>query len=136
MKKKMTILVVDDDAAVRRVLTRVLTASDCEVTSAANAWEALEAIEKTCFSAAFIDVNLGAGPDGITLADMLRERCPGSCIVVMSGDPQNASVVEEHGFGPMLEKPVISSAIIQALGSASTSQDDNRTTPHFGMENE
>lgn len=101
----MSVLVVDDDAHVRRILTRVLTKHGRMVTDVADAREALGTFNAARFSFAFLDVDLGGGFDGIALAQRLREMSPGLHIVMMSGDPRNAPRIAEAGLGPMLAKP-------------------------------
>ena len=71
------ILLVDDDAAVRRVLRRDLTACGAEVLDFGDSDQALKAFDEdpTSFRGAFLDVRM-PGRTGIELAAALRELSP------------------------------------------------------------
>jgi two-component system, OmpR family, response regulator MprA len=66
-------LVVDDDASVRRMLERTLSAEGYEVTVAADGGDALAAVERTAPDVIVLDVALPA-VDGLAVARRLRSR--------------------------------------------------------------
>jgi DNA-binding response OmpR family regulator len=113
----MKALVVDDEAAVRRLLGRVLAERGWTVTAAANGPEALGIPIDAQFELAFLDVDLGEKSDGIALARKLRELRPLLRIVMMSGDPDNAARVSGAGLGETLAKPFELSVIARLLES-------------------
>jgi two-component system, OmpR family, response regulator MprA len=67
----VTILVVDDDAGLRKALRRVLVASGFEVEVAANGAEALGLLREQRFDALVLDVMMPGG-DGIEVCERLR----------------------------------------------------------------
>lgn len=66
------ILVVDDEAVTRRLVTFTLKALNIEVVAVENGEQALEAVSKESFLLAFVDINL---PDieGFALVQQLHE---------------------------------------------------------------
>jgi DNA-binding NtrC family response regulator len=78
------ILVVDDEKAVRAMMSIVLGVRHFEVVEAATAAAALEAFEAGSFDAAIVDIFLADG-SGFDLIAALRERAPGLPVVAISG---------------------------------------------------
>ena len=79
------ILVVDDDADVRRMLVDYLGTHDYEVAAAANGTEMRAALERQIPDVVLLDVGL-PGEDGLSLARFLRERHPVGIIMVTAAD--------------------------------------------------
>lgn len=70
------LLVVDDEALVRTLLSDVLRGSGFDVATAANAAEARQVVERFDPDAAVIDIHLGSGPSGLHLGHALHRSCP------------------------------------------------------------
>jgi DNA-binding response OmpR family regulator len=70
-----SVLVVDDDADVRRMLVEYLGAHDYEVSGVANGAGMRAALERKVPDVVLLDVGL-PGEDGLSLARFLRERSP------------------------------------------------------------
>ena len=81
-----TILFVDDDAAIRRVMGRGLRLKGYTVFEAENAERALALFnaERTSIRLLIADVMM-PGMDGPTLACRLTEASPGLCVILVSG---------------------------------------------------
>jgi two-component system response regulator MprA len=77
------ILVVDDDAPVRRMLVRALRAEGYDVQAAADGGEALAAIERRMPDAVVLDVAM-PGVDGLSVARRLRARGLGVPILLLT----------------------------------------------------
>ena len=77
------ILVVDDDAGLRRTLERILSPT-YHVESVAGAPEALERIEAARYDLALVDVRLKEG-DGYSLCSAIRERRPHTDVILITG---------------------------------------------------
>ena len=99
------ILVVDDDADVRRMLVDYLGTHDYEVTAAANGTEMRAALERQVPDVVLLDVGL-PGEDGLSLARFLRERYPVGIIMVTAADGVVDRVVGlEMGADDYVAKP-------------------------------
>jgi two-component system response regulator MprA len=68
-----SVLVVDDDAPVRRMLTRTLSAEGWDVRAAADGGAALAAVEQSVPDAVVLDVAM-PGMDGLAVARRLRGK--------------------------------------------------------------
>ncbi|HUT77723.1 MAG TPA: response regulator, partial [Polyangia bacterium] len=75
IEKKKRVLVVDDDAAVRKLLTRVVELEGYDCVAAGNGEEALALVECGGFDLLVADKNL-PGMDGIELVRLCRELRP------------------------------------------------------------
>ena len=113
------VLLVDDDEQVREVVGPMLEELGFEVTTAANADEALQRYE-TMLSGSpsvrpniiFSDIIMPGRLDGVGLALALRERDPGLPIVLATGYTEHA--VKDYGF-KVLSKPYDLKTLAQTL---------------------
>jgi CheY-like chemotaxis protein len=80
------ILVVDDDAAIRRVISTLLTAAGYEVVTREDGASALEIAAHQSFSVAIVDVFM-PGVDGLETIRRLTSLAPGMPSIVVSGFP-------------------------------------------------
>ena len=112
----MTILVVDDEAAARRDLLRVLTevAPGANVLQAGNAKDALSVCRETDVDVAMLDIHL-PGQDGLSLAAQLKELSPLINIVMVTAYPQYALDALNLYVGGYLLKPVTPDKLREAL---------------------
>ena len=78
------VLVVDDEPAVRDMLSDVLTELECRVTVVRDANSALERFVPGEFGLALVDQSL-PGRSGLELATVLRERDPELVVVLITG---------------------------------------------------
>jgi two-component system, OmpR family, response regulator len=99
------LLVVDDDADVRRMLVEYLSAHDYHVDAAANGTEMREHLARRLPDVVLLDVGL-PGEDGLALARWLRERHPVGIIMVTAADGVVDRVVGlEVGADDYIAKP-------------------------------
>jgi len=103
----MTVLVVDDVAVNRKVLSLLLGHLGHEVVEAANTREALSVFEKLRPGAVITDLRMPEGDDGLILARALRASPGGRDLrlALMTGDYE-ISQLEDGLFDAVLEKPV------------------------------
>ena len=113
------ILVVDDEALIRDVLSRRLTQWGHEVVTAPGADAALEAMEKGPAEIVFSDVIMPLH-DGLWLAKQVRERWPDTIIVAVSGALEVQTVVKMRQYGAIdyVTKPIGREMLHQALERA------------------
>ena len=83
-KLRGTILVVDDDDGVRRLLQRWIADLGHQVRTAADADEAIDVMRRGTVDVAVCDVRM-PGRDGIWLVDQLRRNYPYTSIVLATG---------------------------------------------------
>jgi DNA-binding NtrC family response regulator len=113
------ILVVDDEALIREVLSRRLTQWGHEVATVHSAEAALTEMEKAPAQIVFSDVIMPLH-DGLWLAKELRERWPDTVIVAVSGALELQTVVKMRQYGAIdyVTKPIGREMLHQALERA------------------
>ncbi len=91
-----TVLVVEDEAAVRRLVVRILTDAGYRVRAAESGAEALEtwAADPGAYDLVLTDVVM-PGMNGRELVDQLRAKAPTLRVLYMSGYPEDA--IGHHG---------------------------------------
>jgi PAS domain S-box-containing protein len=116
-----TILVVEDEAAVRSTVRRQLETLGHKVLVAETAAAALPVLKgPEPPDVLLTDVVLGAGMNGIDLADAARVFRPGMPVIFMSGFtavPEAQKRIRESG-APLLTKPATLSQLERALNAA------------------
>jgi two-component system response regulator RegA len=113
------ILLVDDDAPLRRNLVRALVRSGFVVAAVGTLKEAFAAATEEVPDYALLDLNLEDGY-GMELVDTLRDMNPGCRIVILTGYDSIASSVLALKAGAVdyLAKPVAAEAVVAALVNA------------------
>ena len=83
----LRVMLVEDDADVRKVVHTFLTTLGCEVFTAATAEQALSALDAGAgpFDLLLSDIALGAGMRGTRLATEVQQRFPQLAVLLMSG---------------------------------------------------
>lgn len=117
-----TILVVEDEAALRELIARVLGGLGYEVLMAASGQEALAVVEGRNKPPDLLltDVVLPGGMQGNRLAEELRSTWPGLPVLYMSGYTRNAIVHAgrlDEGVN-FLEKPFTPGTLMRAVREA------------------
>ncbi|WP_203896695.1 response regulator, partial [Actinoplanes xinjiangensis] len=113
-----TVLVVEDEAALARVVTRILTNAGYHVLTAADATEALGLYEQHGCDALLTDVIM-PGISGRRLADLLHERQPDLPVLYMSGY-SNGLLGTTHILDEdiaFLEKPFTAADLLHKLAT-------------------
>ncbi len=104
--RRLDVLIVDDDPAIRRQLRGVLEDEGHAVTEAESGDLALEALEKRRFDVALLDLQM-PGMHGLDALDCMHERAPGTAVIVVTGEStlENAlKAGQRHAFD-FIEKP-------------------------------
>src|SRR4051812_18314439 len=101
------VLVVDDEASLRRIIARVLTKAGHEVVEAADGKFATEIVGTQSFDVIISDIAMPA-MDGIQLLKAVREHDLDVPVVLMSGLPNvsTALLAVEYGAMQYLIKPL------------------------------
>jgi putative two-component system response regulator len=102
----ITCLVVDDEAPLRSVLSRVLEKSGYECITAASGIEALELLEEDEVTVVFSDIRMPE-MDGVTLVGKILERWPEIAIIVITAvtDVEVAVACLQMGAMDYMTKP-------------------------------
>ena len=103
-----TVLAVDDDAELRRILVRQLGELGYDVRSASSAEAAVAILERERIDLLLTDVVMPGGANGVELARQVRLRWPRTKIVLTSGFPDvgtNGSLDPEIQEMRLLGKP-------------------------------
>ena len=114
------ILIVDDEANIRRMLGALLKSEGFDVAEAPNGNAALLTLDEVRPDAILLDLMMPPGPDGIATLERIRERDHVTPVVMMSGKAQLTDAVRaiKHGAFQFLEKPLTPEAVLVTLRSA------------------
>jgi CheY-like chemotaxis protein len=102
---KEKILLVDDEPAIRHVLTRLLTGEGYSVLPATNGVEALEFAAHRDFDLVLLDLNM-PGMDGWDTFEKLTSKNPLLPIIVITARPNQRFTALAAGIGALMEKPL------------------------------
>jgi two-component system response regulator HydG len=113
------VLVVDDEAAVRRLLRRWLERWGYEVREASSAAEGVEQMNTDPASVIFCDVKM-PGQDGVWLVERVRAQWPATAIIMATGVADIEIVLECKRAGAVdyVPKPFGRALLLQALQRA------------------
>ncbi len=84
---KTDILIVDDEAVIRNLLSEFFQRKGYEVAIAGNGADALKIFDERGFHLVLADFHMPV-MDGLDLADELRKRHQDTLIIIMTGDPE------------------------------------------------
>lgn len=114
------VLLVEDEAPLRRLALRALAAAGHEVAAAEDAEAAIEAVEAGFVPEVLVsDVTMPGEMDGVALAEALRARLPGLPVVLASGYAERAVGEGLSGRGVRyLEKPFRMAELVAAVAEA------------------
>ena len=116
---KPRVLIVDDEANIRRMLAALLKAEGFETEEAANGNAAILSLDQVHPDAILLDLQMPPGPDGLETLRQLRERDASTPVIMMSGKAQLTDAVQAIKLGAFqfLEKPLTPEAVLVALRS-------------------
>lgn len=116
MKPRASVLVVDDDAGIRKTLSRILEREGYLVEAVENGEQAIEASKKWFFNVALIDIRL---PDmeGIKLLDKLKETEPKMVKIIITGYPSLSNAIEavNKGADGYILKPFNAGGLLEMI---------------------
>jgi NtrC-family two-component system response regulator AlgB len=115
----MRVLVVDDERNIRKTLSIVLQGLGCAVTETGSADAAVEALERSPFDLAFVDLRLGTD-DGLALLPRLLAGRPGLEVVMITAYAAVDTAVEaiRRGAKDYVPKPFTPAQIRRAVEQA------------------
>jgi len=111
-----SVLIVDDDAAVRKTLSSILSQAGYVVETRQNGKEALKAVEGEYFDVALIDIQL---PDikGVELLSRLKMKQPKMITIIVTGYPSvdNAIKALNEGADGYILKPFDPAQLLETI---------------------
>jgi two-component system response regulator AtoC len=113
------VLVVDDEASMRHLLTLILADRGYQVRAVASAQAALEELTAREFDVVLTDVRMPGG-DGIALTRAIQDRQPGATVIVMSAYGSHDAAIEamKAGAYDFLPKPFKPDEVVLCLRKA------------------
>jgi two-component system nitrogen regulation response regulator NtrX len=114
------ILLVDDEANIRRMLGALLRNEGFAVTEAASGNAALLLLDQTDPDVVLLDLMMPPGPDGLETLTRMRDRGRSAPVIMMSGKAQLTDAVRAVKLGAFqfLEKPLALEAVLVTVRSA------------------
>lgn len=123
------ILVVDDDADVRFILSAVLEAAGFNVYGAGDGLEAVESLKRRRYDVLLTDYRMPK-MDGLELLDVARAMWPELPVIVLTGD--SVSFKQHHSLGAeafaLIDKP-FDRTHLRNLVAAAASKGSHRVMP-------
>ena len=129
------ILVVDDDTAMRELMTLALGKEGFAVTTAATSAAAVEAIIPDAFDLMVTDIYLGDGT-GLELLEHCSHVCPSARVILVTahGTVETATSARRLGVFDYLAKPFEIEALIARVRAALRSPAPSASPTEFGPE--
>jgi len=132
--RRATILIVDDEEAIRTTLKGSLEDEGYQVFTAADGTEALDLVPKTNPEIVFLDIWL-PGMDGIQILKILKEHYPEPEVIIMTGHGTVSTAVQATKFGAFdfVEKPLdfnqIMGLIVRVLEQRGLEREEAEASP-------
>ncbi len=128
---KGRILVVDDEAEIRRSVRMILEYEGYDVQEASSGVEALALVERERPDLVFLDIKMG-GQDGLETLQKIRQVTETLPVVIISGHGTVSTAVEATKLGAFdfIEKPLASERVLVTIRNALDQTrlvDENRT---------
>jgi len=104
--RKGRILIIDDEPQILKILSRLLSKVNCEISTAGTGEQALELIGPENFDLMILDLRL-PGLSGIEVLKEIKRKSPASSVVVITayGSVENAIQAMKLGADDFLQKP-------------------------------
>ena len=117
MTSKATILLVDDDEALRQTLAAVLEEHGYDVTTAGSVSEALKLITAGSYDVLLSDLHMPGRGDGLTVVSAMRHANPKSVTILLSAFPEMDAAAQAILLqaDQILVKPMNIPALIEAI---------------------
>jgi two-component system nitrogen regulation response regulator NtrX len=115
-----SVLIVDDEPNIRRMVGALLTSEGYEVRDAAEGAAGLARTAESCPDVVLLDLMIPGELDGLATLARLRELVPDVPVIMMSGKAGLSDAVKATKLGAFnfLEKPLSPEGVLLALASA------------------
>ena len=114
------VLLVDDEANIRRMLAALLRSEGFSVSEAPNGNAALLLLDEADPDVVLLDLMMPPGPDGLETLTRMRERGRSAPVIMMSGKAQLTDAVRAVKLGAFqfLEKPLSPEGVLVTVRAA------------------
>lgn len=129
------ILLVDDEPAIRQILTRLLTGEGYNVLPVTNGTEAVEFASRAEFDLVLLDLNM-PGLDGWETFEQLTAKHPLLPIIVITARPNQRFTALAAGIGALMEKPLDLQKLLLTIRGLLDEPDDARIARMAGRPSE
>jgi CheY-like chemotaxis protein len=111
-----SVLIVDDEPLIRAYARDIVEEAGYAATEAKNATEALHVLAEVRVDVVVTDIELGGGPNGLELTEVIRQKWPKIALVVMSGQvlPPTGTLPDGAAF---VTKPFSDQRLLSVLTS-------------------
>jgi two-component system nitrogen regulation response regulator NtrX len=115
-----SVLIIDDEPNIRRMVSALLTSEGFEVRDAADGAAGLARADEFEPDLVLLDLMIPGAMDGMAVLERLRERFPELPVIMMSGRAGLADAVKATRLGAVnfLEKPLTPEGVLLAIASA------------------
>ena len=129
-ERRLEVLVVDDDAAIREALRLVLEHAGHAVEEAENGDRAFELLDGHRYDAVLLDLRM-PGTDGLDALVKIREMAPDTAVIVVTGEATlgNAVKAGQRGAYDFIEKPPDREHLLGVLAEAAQVTRLRRASP-------
>jgi two-component system nitrogen regulation response regulator NtrX len=115
-----SVLIIDDEPNIRRMVSALLTSEGFEVRDAADGAAGIARADDFEPDLVLLDLMIPGAMDGMAVLERLRERYPELPVIMMSGRAGLADAVKATRLGAVnfLEKPLTPEGVLLAIASA------------------
>jgi two-component system, NtrC family, nitrogen regulation response regulator NtrX len=120
MSPRAQVLLVDDEANIRRMLAALLREEGFTVAEAPNGNAALLQLDEVDPDVVLLDLLMPPGPDGLETLSSMRDRGRNAPVIMMSGKAQLGDAVRAVKLGAFqfLEKPLTPESVLVTVRAA------------------
>ena len=104
IRKKIHLLVIDDDADVRKMMHRIFDPAQYSVTAVKNGMEGLEQMKTEPVDLVLLDLAIPV-MSGSTFIQEMRKTHADVPVIIFTGYPDSKQVMEASRFGPLMLIP-------------------------------
>ncbi len=110
--KQKHVLIIDDEPAVLKLISRILTMDDFKVSTASCGESGIKLFESDSFDLVLTDMKM-PGLSGVSVLEHIRSKMNGTVpIIGMSGTPW---LLNHQNFNGILEKPFSRKSLIETI---------------------
>ena len=110
-----TVLVVDDEAAIRIMLSAILEANGFQVQTASCALDAIRSIGSASFDLVVTDLKMETDTAGFDVAEFAAKQKPTPIVIVISASPALGADWQQRGVNALFAKPTDMSSMLRSI---------------------